>query len=84
MQPPAPGGGSGQHLASVLQEGRENANVDAGLGFIWRISVKSQNKSGSVNWLTFERLKRCQQWWLGIGHNDPAQRMGSWKGKNNE
>jgi hypothetical protein len=31
---------SGQHLASVLQEGRENANIDAGLGFIWRISVK--------------------------------------------
>ena len=31
--------GSGQHLASVLQEGRENANIDAGLGFIWRISV---------------------------------------------
>ena len=32
------GAGSGQHLASVLQEGRENANIDAGLGFIWRIS----------------------------------------------
>src|SRR5262249_17366665 len=32
--------GSGQHLASVLQEGRENANIDAGLGFIWRISAK--------------------------------------------
>jgi hypothetical protein len=31
------GAGSGQHLASVLQEGRENANIDAGLGFIWRI-----------------------------------------------
>src|SRR5262249_40730883 len=28
----------GQHLASVLQEGRENANIAAGLGFIWRIS----------------------------------------------
>ena len=24
---------SGQHLASVLQEGRENANIDGGLGF---------------------------------------------------
>ena len=24
--------GSGQHLASVLQEGRENANIDAALG----------------------------------------------------
>jgi hypothetical protein len=33
------GAGSGQHLASVLQEGRENANIDVGLGFIWRISV---------------------------------------------
>jgi hypothetical protein len=32
--------GNGQHLASVLQEGRENANIDAGLGFIWRISGK--------------------------------------------
>src|SRR5262249_10397714 len=31
--------GSSQHLASVLQEGRENANIDAGLGFIWRISA---------------------------------------------
>ena len=27
------GVGSGQHLASVLQEGRENANIDPGLGF---------------------------------------------------
>ena len=25
----------------VLQEGRENANIDAGLGFIWRISVNT-------------------------------------------
>ena len=33
------GAGSGERLASVLQEGRENANIDAGLGFIWRISV---------------------------------------------
>jgi hypothetical protein len=32
------GAGSGQHLASVLQEGQENANIDARLGFIWRIS----------------------------------------------
>jgi hypothetical protein len=35
------GASSGQHLASVLQEGRENANIDAGLGFIWRISANS-------------------------------------------
>ena len=34
------GAGSGQHLASVLQEGRENANIDASLGFIWRISAE--------------------------------------------
>src|SRR5262245_10318468 len=34
------GVGSGQHLASVLQEGRENANINA-LGFIWRVSVKA-------------------------------------------
>jgi hypothetical protein len=32
--------GSGQHLASVLQEGWENANIDVGLGFIWTISVQ--------------------------------------------
>jgi hypothetical protein len=31
---------AGQHLASVLQEGRESANIDAGSGFIWRISIK--------------------------------------------
>ena len=35
------GAGSGQHLASVLQEGRENANIDAGSGFVWGISVIS-------------------------------------------
>src|SRR5262245_57409787 len=35
------GAGSGQHLASVLQENRKNANIDAGLGFIWRISVET-------------------------------------------
>jgi hypothetical protein len=29
---------SGQHLGSILQEGRENANIDAGWRFIWRIS----------------------------------------------
>ena len=29
------GAGSGQHLASVLQEGWENANIDANLAFIW-------------------------------------------------
>src|SRR5262249_23156339 len=33
---------AGQHLASVLQEGRENANIDAGLGFIWRIPTKGE------------------------------------------
>jgi hypothetical protein len=38
------GAADSQHLASVLQEGRENANIDAGLGFIWRISVISGQK----------------------------------------
>jgi hypothetical protein len=31
------GPGSGQHLASVLQEGRENANIDAG----WRFHLEN-------------------------------------------
>jgi len=35
------GAGSSQHLASVLQERRENANIDVGLGFIWRISART-------------------------------------------
>ena len=35
------GAGSGQHLASVLQEGRENANIDAGLGFIGKSRLKA-------------------------------------------
>jgi len=42
------GAGSGQHLASVLQEGRENANIDGGLGFIWRISVQMTIKLGAL------------------------------------
>jgi hypothetical protein len=42
------GVGSGQHLASVLQEGRENANIDAGLGFIWRISDKTMVRSTQI------------------------------------
>src|SRR5262245_22267118 len=41
------GAGSGQHLASGLQEGRENANIDTGLGFIWRISVYVDGISSS-------------------------------------
>jgi hypothetical protein len=35
------GASSGQHLASVLQESQENAKINAGLGFICRISVQS-------------------------------------------
>jgi hypothetical protein len=35
---------TGQHLASVLQEGRENANIDAGLGLIWRICLEAARK----------------------------------------
>jgi hypothetical protein len=42
------GAGSGQHLASVLKEGRENANSDAGLGFIWRISANVELGRGLV------------------------------------
>jgi hypothetical protein len=34
-------------LASVLQEGRENANIDAGLGFIWRISAQTMQDAAS-------------------------------------
>src|SRR5262249_20253557 len=38
------GAGSGQHLASVLQEGGENANIDAGFGLIWRISTRATHR----------------------------------------
>src|SRR5262249_8946907 len=31
-------------LSSVLQEGRENANIDVGLGFIWRIVYRSAQR----------------------------------------
>jgi hypothetical protein len=51
------GAGSGQHLASVLQEGRENANIDSGLGFIWRISVKI--KSGAGSYFRTARYAAC-------------------------
>jgi hypothetical protein len=34
------GAGSGQHLASDCKRAGENATIDAGLGFIWRISGK--------------------------------------------
>ena len=49
------GAGSGQHLASVLQERRENANIDAGLGFIWRISDYKANYSGGAPTLEAKR-----------------------------
>jgi hypothetical protein len=41
-QPSEPGMTASQ-TRSVLQEGRQNANIDAGLGFIWRISVKTSS-----------------------------------------
>jgi len=44
------GAGSGQHLESVLQEGRESANIDAGLGFIWTAYVSSAHKYGEYYW----------------------------------
>jgi hypothetical protein len=40
------GAGSGQHLSSVLQEGRENANIDA----VWDSSGES--RFGCVKYLT--------------------------------
>jgi hypothetical protein len=43
------GAGSGQHLASVLQENRENANIDAGLGFIWRILSYCEPDDGDAH-----------------------------------
>ena len=53
------GAGSGQHLASVLQEGRESANIDADLGFIWRISAKTKSSQlrdlGSICYLVGRR-----------------------------
>jgi len=59
------GVGSGQHLASALQEGRENANIDAGLGFIWRISVDTCE--GGYRWfrspnvVCLEKARRVRQ-----------------------
>ena len=54
------GAGSGQHLASVLQKGRENANIDAGLGFIWGMSgyifIRSfaSLRAGAIRPLSFD------------------------------
>src|SRR5262249_27234813 len=39
---------SGQHLASVLQEGRENANIDAGLGSSGESRLNAHKNSGYV------------------------------------
>jgi hypothetical protein len=67
------GAGSGQHLASVLQEGRENANIDAGLGFLWRISVKSTG--GGREPLT--QLDAVSQFWSDQSEADmPRTRSG--------
>jgi hypothetical protein len=64
---------SGQHLASVLQEGRENANIDAGLGFLWRISVKSTG--GGREPLT--QLDAVSQFWSDQSEADmPRTRSG--------
>jgi FkbM family methyltransferase len=48
-----------------LQEGRENANIDAGLGFIWRISVKAAR---AVDRLVSAPLKRAIKGLLFSGH----------------
>jgi hypothetical protein len=67
------GASSGRHLASVLQEGRENANIDAGLGFIWRISVKSTG--GGREPLT--QLDAVSQFWSDQSEADmPRTRSG--------
>ena len=64
---------SGRHLASVLQEGRENANIDAGLGFLWRISVKSTG--GGREPLT--QLDAVSQFWSDQSEADmPRTRSG--------
>src|SRR2546429_8775508 len=49
------GAGSGQDPASILQEGRENANIDAGL-FIWRISVESAERPAKLESADWDRL----------------------------
>jgi hypothetical protein len=54
------GAGSGQRL-SVLQEGRENANIDAGLGFIWRISAKTRELGFAA--MVLGLLSHIQQWY---------------------
>src|SRR5260370_37523548 len=62
------GAGSGQHLASVLQEGRENANIDAGLGFIWSISAEptgfacKSSESGTATGSTSATARRHWCW----------------------
>jgi hypothetical protein len=67
------GASSGRHLASVLQEGRENANIDAGLGFLWRISVKSTG--GGREPLT--QLDAVSQFWSDQSEADmPRTRSG--------
>jgi len=67
------GASSGRHLASVLQKGRENANIDAGLGFLWRISVKSTG--GGREPLT--QLDAVSQFWSDQSEADmPRTRSG--------
>ena len=73
------GAGSGQHLASVLQEGRENANIDAGLGFIWRISGNIVRGRGMLLSFLFVALGGCalmpasgpESWDVWAGEHDP-------------
>ena len=64
------GAGSGQRLASVLQDGRENANIDAGLGLIWRISVLATLGGGAVAWPLAARAQ--QQPTIGSTDASPA------------
>ena len=55
------GAGSGQHLTPVLQEGQKDANIDASLGFIWRISAKRLADSVRGQQLEAYASKRAQR-----------------------
>src|SRR5215510_3883440 len=76
------GAGSGQHLVSVLQERRENANIDAGLGFIWRISVqrwwKAKARRARNGWWKAKARRARNGWWKAKARR---ARNGWWKAK---
>ena len=71
------GAGSGQHLASVLQKGRENVNIDAGLGFISRISGYNWNRRRLLVWDEESKPSFGHSWSAGLledkGLTNPSQ-----------